>query len=394
MNVLLGITGSIAAYKAIDIAKLCVANGFDVNIVLSKSAHNFVSPLTLKSIFPGKVFSSEDLLDRDSGNMLHISLAKQADVILLAPASANAIATMANGFADCLLSSICLASSAKILVAPAMNKQMWENKFVQQNIERLKQNDVKILGPAYGEQACGDVGYGRMIEPEAIIESLREHMLPKLLLNKKVVITGGATREKIDPVRFISNYSSGKMSYAIAQVAKDAGARVTLISANVSIPEPSGVEFIKVESAQEMFIAAQEAMHEADIFIGVAAVSDYKPRIVSEQKIKKSANPESILHLELEKNVDVIATLKEQFPNALFVGFAAETENLLQSAEAKIKNKKMDMIIANDVSEGKAFGKDSNEVYIILPNQEPIFIPNSSKANIAWQIIDKISSLL
>ena len=300
--IILGISGSIAAYKAIDIAKGLVDHGEDIRIVLSKSAADFISPLSLRSLFPGKVYLHNEHLGRQD-EMLHISLAKAAKLILIAPASANIIATIANGFANCLLSSICSATKAPILLAPAMNKVMWENEYVQANIAKLKH----IIGPASGLQACGDNGLGRMVEVTEIIDYAQNFSTIKSLSNKKVVITAGPTLEAIDPVRFLSNHSSGKMGYALAKMAAMMGAEVTLISGPTSITASNNVKLIKITSADEMLKAAIEYAKEADIFIANAAVADYKPQNYQLDKIKKNSET---LNLQLIKNPDIISIIK------------------------------------------------------------------------------------
>ena len=262
--IILGISGSIAAYKSIELAKLLLDNGYDIRIILSKSAADFVSPLTLRSLFPGKIYLHDDLLGPND-EMLHISLAKAASLVLIAPASANMIAKIANGYADCLLSTICLATNAKIIIAPAMNKVMWENEFVQANIKKLKH----VIGPNSGKQACGDEGLGRMLEPNEILEHIKYFAVEKILQGKKILITAGPTLEAIDPIRYISNHSSGKMGYAIAKMAYLMGAEVTLISGPTNLPFPNGVKIIQVNSADKMLIEALSEAKKADIFISI-----------------------------------------------------------------------------------------------------------------------------
>lgn len=424
-KIILGITGSIAAYKSIDLAKQLINNFYDVKIVLSKSASQFISVLTLKSLFPDNVFEYNATLNSDN-EMLHISLAKEADYILIAPTSANTIAKLANGIADDLLSSICLATQAKIIIAPAMNKIMWENIFVQKNIKILKEGKICIVGPDSGIQACGDIGDGRMSEVLDIIKyinSMRDRCgvdnieednvcTSQILKNKKIIITSGPTREKIDPVRFLSNYSSGKMGYALAIVARSMGADVVFISgsANLSsmhgkyIPEyliplenDDGVRKIYVESADDMLKAVLSSIDTADIFIGAAAVADYKPEFVSKQKIKKN---KEILNLKLIKNIDIISYIRNMYPDVFYVGFAAETHNIKQYGEEKLKEKQLNMIAINDVlcevsDEGIdkdkcVFNSEYNELHVIMKDGESMHLTKNTKYNIAKQLLEII----
>ncbi len=383
--IILGISGSIAAYKTIELAKLLQGNGYDFRIVLSKSAADFVSPLTLKSLFPKKTFLHNEMLN-DKDEMLHIALAKSASLILIAPASANIIAKIANGYGDCLLSTICLASKAPILVAPAMNKVMWENEFVQANIVKLKH----VIGPACGKQACGDEGLGRMLDPEEILEYIKHFGLEKIFTNKKIVITAGPTIEEIDPVRFISNHSSGKMGYAIAKMAYLMGADVTLVSGPTNLNVSEEIKGIQVKSAKEMLEASLEQAKNADIFISCAAVVDYKPLNYSASKIKKNAGRMS---LELEINPDVIAQVKKNFPKIFTVGFAAETNNIKEYGLKKLKEKQLDMIAINDVSDGKVFNQDQNELHIIVKNNQNYFIEKNNKEIIAKELLNIIKNI-
>ncbi|WP_233485217.1 bifunctional phosphopantothenoylcysteine decarboxylase/phosphopantothenate--cysteine ligase CoaBC [Candidatus Fokinia solitaria] len=390
IRVILGITGSIAAYKAIDLAKILCRSSCDVRIVLSKTAHNFVSILTLKSLFPKKVYEYSDTIE--NGEMLHISLAKTSDVVLIAPASANTISKLANGVADCLLSTLCLASRSAIVCVPAMNEGMWKNAFVQRNVEILQKNGVHILGPVDGEQACGSTGIGRMADISDIASYIIQLQTPKLLLSKKVVITAGPTREKIDPVRFLSNYSSGKMGYAIAEVARNMGADVTLISGVTSLNTPLGINFISVDSASDMLNAVDKEVHKADIYIGVAAVSDYKPESYSAQKIKKQDNTD-VMKLNLEKNVDIIRYIKEKYPKIFCVGFAAETNDFEKYGLQKIKSKHLDVVAINDVSDNKVFNSDCNEILLLTKNGQSFHIPHATKDIVAAALLKYISAL-
>lgn len=382
--IILGISGSIAAYKSIDLAKSLIENGYEVKIVLSSSAEDFVSPLTLRSLFPNKVYLHNEALG-SKDEMLHISLAKEADLILIAPASANTIAKLANGYADCLLSTICLASEAPIMLAPAMNKIMWENKFVQNNIAKFNH----IIGPASGKQACGDDGFGRMLEPEEIVEHVQSFYTSKSLQNKKILITAGPTLERIDPVRFISNDSSGKMGYSLAKMALRMGADVTLISGPCTITPPNGVNLVKITSADEMLGATLEYAKNQDIFIASSAVADYKPKNCGTEKIKKSSKD---FDIQMTLNPDILASVKQQFPNIFAVGFAAETSNFKEFGLKKIIDKKLDMIAINDVSNNQVFGKDHNELHVITKDKEEHFIKRDTKDNIAQQLLELTAS--
>jgi phosphopantothenoylcysteine decarboxylase/phosphopantothenate--cysteine ligase len=385
-TILLGVSGSIAAYKSIELAKLLLEHNFDIEIVLSRSAAEFVSPLTLRSIFPGKVYLHDDLLgERDK--MLHISLAKAADLVLIAPASANMIAKIANGYADCLLSNICLATQVPIIIAPAMNKIMWENKLVQENIDKLEY----IIGPASGVQACGDVGLGRMLEPVEILKQIKNFYLDKIFEGKKILITAGPTVENIDPVRFISNHSSGKMGYAIAETALKMGAEVTLISGPTALKIPSGVNFIQVTSADEMLKASIEHAPNSDIFISTAAVTDYKVEKTLTHKLKKKSE---ILHLSLTPNPDILKHIKQNFPQIFAVGFAAETNNFEEYGLKKLNDKKLDMIAINDVSNGKVFGQNFNELHIITKDKKQHFLAKTTKKQISQQLLTLIHSYI
>jgi phosphopantothenoylcysteine decarboxylase/phosphopantothenate--cysteine ligase len=379
-KIILGISGSIAAYKSIELAKLFLEAGLDFRLVLSKSASDFISPLTLKSLFPGKVFLSSDLLG-EGDEMLHISLAKSASLIVIAPASANMIAKLANGYADCLLSTLCLATNAPIIVAPAMNKVMWENEFVQANVAKLSY----VIGPSSGKQACGDEGFGRMLEPVEIFEHIKSFNVEKKLQGRKILITAGPTIEAIDPVRFISNNGSGKMGYAIAKMAKLMGAEVTLISGPTGLAAPKDIKTIHVKSADEMLNACLiEAKHN-DVFISAAAVADYKPEIFHTQKIKK--NNES-LEIKLTKNPDIITQVKKEFPQIFSLGFAAETNNIKEYGRKKLIGKNLDMIAINDVSSGKVFGSNQNELHVIDKNGKEYFIERDSKEVVAKQLLE------
>jgi phosphopantothenoylcysteine decarboxylase / phosphopantothenate---cysteine ligase len=364
-RILLGITGGIAAYKAAELVRLLRNAGADVKVVLSQGAQAFITPLTLQALSGQPVHT--DLLDPAAeAGMGHIELAKWAEVILVAPASASFIARLANGFADDLLTTLCLASPAPIVVAPAMNQQMWRNSATQENCSTLTRRSVHIWGPASGEQACGDVGPGRLLEPLELLARLNDFCGPQPLLGVTVLVTAGPTQEPLDPVRFIGNRSSGKMGYALAEAARDAGAKVILISGPTQIRPPAEVDIYRVETAEEMLAQCLKYAPLSHIFIGAAAVADYRSVHIAEQKIKKDTQDE--LHLELCKNPDIVASIANQQPRPFMVGFAAETEQVLEFAKAKMQRKKLDLIVANDVSQpDTGFNSDSNAAWLIHP---------------------------
>lgn len=384
MRILLGVTGSIAAIKLEDLIKQLQARKAEIKLVLTKSAQHFVELDKLRSLLGSEhIYTEEDLFGHQD-EMLHITLARFAEIILVAPASANFIARLAGGFADDLLSTVCVASAAKIMIAPAMNQQMWANKFTQLNVKKITEQGVGMIGPDSGLQACGDVGLGRMTEPEEIVKRLFK---PQILKGKVVMITAGGTREYIDPVRYITNSSSGKMGYALARAATDLGATVVLISAKTSLPKPAVFKFVEVTSAEQMYEQVMQRVKEVDIFIGAAAVSDYTPAEPSSQKVKKKTDN---LSLTLKPTIDILATvanMKESRPYT--VGFAAETNNLIEYATKKLINKNLDMIIANDVSDNKVFDRDENEVVIITKEKQKN-VSRMSKERVAEAILESI----
>lgn len=386
-KLVLGITGGIAAYKAAELVRLLVKANIDVQVVMTEAACQFITPVTMQALSGKPVFIG--MWDSSIANgMPHIELSREADAILVAPASADFIAKVVHGQADDLLSTLCLARDCPLLVAPAMNKQMWENPATQRNINQLKADGISILGPASGEQACGEVGLGRMLEAEALLAGVIAHFTPKLLAGKRILITAGATLEMIDPVRAITNLSSGKMGYAIAQAAADMGAEVTLVSGATALAMPSHVKNISATSAQNMYQAVMGNIATQDIFIGVAAVADYSPASPSTQKIKKS---KSLLTLELTPNKDILAEVAS-LPNAPFcIGFAAETENLLEYAEAKRKAKKLPLIVANLATD--AMGSDDNQVTLLDKNGAHV-LPRASKIEIAKLLLQHVAKML
>lgn len=375
-RIVLGITGGIAAYKAAELVRLLVKANYDVQVVMTSAACQFVTPVTMQALSGKPVFI--DMWDSSISNgMPHIELSREADAILVAPASADFLAKLVQGRADDLLSTLCLARDCPLLVAPAMNKQMWENPATQRNVKQLIADNISILGPDSGEQACGEVGLGRMLEAETLLGLVNAYFTPKLLAGKHILITAGATIEMIDPVRGITNLSSGKMGYAIAQVAADMGAEVTLVSGITALNAPTNAINIKAESAQAMYNAVMNNVINQDIFIAVAAVADYRPAIQHREKIKKST---STLTLQLTPNRDILADVAS-LPNPPFcVGFAAETKNLLEYAEAKRKAKKLPLIVANLVND--AMGSDENSVTLLDKNGAHV-LPRAPKTDIA-----------
>ena len=357
-RIILGITGGIAAYKSAEIARRLQDQGAEVRVIMTDSAQEFIRPLTLQALTGKPVHT--DLLDtKAEAAMGHIELARWADAILVAPATANFIAALSQGTANDLLTSVCLASSGKIIVAPAMNQAMWSQSASQENIECLKRRGIVILEPDNGIQACGDIGPGRLQQPDTIVEHMDSIFDSGILSGKQVVITAGPTREAIDPVRYISNHSSGKMGYALASAMIDAGASVTLISGPVSLQCPDRCKLISVVSADDMLAAASQAVKTADIFISSAAVADYRVTEVANQKIKKSSEKMS---LNLSKTPDIVSILSKNNPNLFVLGFAAETDRVEAYAREKLAKKQLNAIIANDVSRNDiGFNSDDNE---------------------------------
>ena len=388
-NVLIGVTGGIAAYKSAEIIRLFKKDGADVRVVMTKSAKEFITPLTLQAISGNEIHDS--LLDvKAESAMGHIELAKWADIILIAPCTAETIAKITHGRADDLIGAILLASKANKYIAPAMNMNMWTDKSTQENYKTLLKRDISFIGPGIGEQACGDIGPGRMEEPDNIIEFIKTSFKSGPLSGKKITITAGPTREQIDPVRFISNNSSGKMGYALADAAIEAGALVNLVSGPVSIKADKHANLIKVNSAKEMFDNVVNCMNDSDIFIACAAVSDFRPSDYSDVKIKK----DNLEHIDIhfEKNEDILSYVASEYPSAFVVGFAAETANVNTNAKNKLKSKNLNMIISNDVSNKSiGFDVDDNEVNVIT-NNETIFLKKDKKIRIAREIFKIIAS--
>lgn len=386
-KLLLGITGGIAAYKSAELVRLLVKQDIEVQVAMTHAATQFVTPMTFQALSGKPVYT--DLWQPDAGNgMAHIDLSRQVDAILVAPASADFLAKLVHGAADDLLSTLCLARNCKLLVAPAMNQQMWHHPATQRNIRQLQHDGVSLLGPASGSQACGETGPGRMLEPEELVERLLASTQPKLFAGKRMLITAGPTHEAIDPVRSITNHSSGKMGYSIAQAAIAMGADVTLVSGPVSLAPPTGARTIQVTSAQEMLAVVESNLSGQDIFISVAAVADYRPAQASQHKIKKSTAP---LAITLEANPDILATVAAQ-PDAPFcVGFAAESENLLQYAEEKRRRKNLPLIAANIASE--ALGQDHSSL-VLLDDAGTHTLPQAPKLTLARGLLHHIAAML
>nr|WP_312115630.1 bifunctional phosphopantothenoylcysteine decarboxylase/phosphopantothenate--cysteine ligase CoaBC [Moraxella sp. CTOTU47915] len=433
-NILLGITGGIAAYKSASFARLLIKNGYDVRVIMTASAQAFITPLTLQALTGNPVHI--DLLDETAElGMGHIELAKWADLLIIAPATANTIAKLAMGIADDLLTTVCLATAAPILVAPAMNQQMWQHPSVKLNLQTLTDYDYEIIQPASGEQACGDIGEGRLPEPEQLLEYVQyfiaAQITPQVLAGKNVTITAGPTIEAIDPVRYLSNHSTGKMGFALAKACRNAGARVTLIvGGKVPLPTPLLVNRIDVLSAEEMLMTARQCASDdicechdhhhhhdhdhhhhhdhdefgndievepvstaTDIFIATAAVADYRTRDVVPQKIKKTQDQMS---LDLVKNPDILATIAEEFPAVFVVGFAAETQDIEKYARGKLDAKNLDMIACNDVSRTDiGFGSDDNAMTVFFKGKDAaVSLEKASKDIIANQLVSLIGKQL
>ncbi len=402
-KILLGITGGVAVYKTAYLVRLLVKAGFDVRVMMTKSACEFITPLTMQALSGHAV--SQDLFDESAElGMGHIELAKWADFIMIAPASANTIAKLANGLADNLLTTVCLATKAPIILAPAMNQQMWANALVQDNLTKLRRFGVDVLEPDSGAQACGDVGVGRLPEPETLFAYLNhkitQSQTPQVLAGKTVVITAGATLEPIDPVRFLSNHSTGKMGFALAAACHHAGAKVILVCGKkVTLQAPLGVCRIDVGTADEMLAQCLSIFQEqtVDVFIATAAVADYKMAAIAPHKLKKVAGVDT-LTLELVKNPDILATIAKTYPKTLTVGFAAETQDTATYAKGKLQSKKLDMIACNDVSDSSiGFGSDDNAMTLFFADKyelEPKTLAKAPKATIAKQLVVNIGRLL
>jgi len=381
-QIILGITGGIAAYKAAELCRLLIKAGADVRVVMTPSATEFITSLTFQALSGNRVQTG--LLDEEAeAAMGHIELARWADLILVAPASANFIARLSQGRAEDLLSTLCLATTAPIAVAPAMNQAMWRNKNTQENLQALEKKNIAVLGPASGEQACRDVGLGRMLEPEDIAQAAADVFETGELAGVEITITAGPTREAIDPVRYISNHSSGKMGYALARAAMEAGAKVVLISGPVSLEPPPQVKLVSVESARQMLDACQVVP--GNIFISVAAVADYRPANSANEKIKKHADT---MELKLVKNPDILARISLSARRPFCVGFAAETENIEEYARKKLQDKRLDLIFANNATD--TFNSESALATAYWENGEHSF-PQCSKTSLARDMVSLIA---
>ncbi|HIO91317.1 MAG TPA: bifunctional phosphopantothenoylcysteine decarboxylase/phosphopantothenate--cysteine ligase CoaBC [Leucothrix mucor] len=390
-NIVVGISGGIAAYKTAELVRGFVKAGINVRVCMTDAATQFITPLTFQALSANPVHT--DLLDTDAeAGMGHIELARWADMILIAPASADLMARLSIGMANDLLSTVCLATTSPIHLAPAMNHVMWDNPATQHNLQTLVKRGMTIHGPNTGEQACGEVGAGRMLEPHDIINqclsnlTLTDEPKPLSLKGKHILLTAGPTREAIDPVRYISNRSSGKMGYSIAIAARKLGAMVTIVSGPVALDPPQGIDIIRVESAAEMHSATLQAARNADIFIATAAVSDFSTQEIFTKKIKKSGEH---LHLQLKQNADILADVSHLFDDLFSVGFAAETHNLMEYAHSKLQRKKLDLIVANPVGEGKGFDQETNQLEIIWSDGH-ISLPEKDKQTLAYELMDII----
>ncbi|MDE7436474.1 MAG: bifunctional phosphopantothenoylcysteine decarboxylase/phosphopantothenate--cysteine ligase CoaBC [Lachnospiraceae bacterium] len=387
-NILLAVTGSIAAYKAAALASMLKKLDADVHVIMTKNAEQFISPITFEALTGNKVI--DDTFDRDSGyHVTHIAMAAEADLVMIAPASANVIARLACGIADDMLTSTMLACRAPMFVAPAMNTHMFDHPATQANLKRMKELGYRVIEPASGYLACGDTGRGKMPEPEVLLDYiLQELACEKDMEGRRVLITAGPTREPIDPVRYITNHSTGKMGYALAENAIRRGAQVTLVTGPVNLSRPRFAHrVIETTTAEEMYRAVAEAFPEQDIVVMAAAVADYRPASVASEKMKKS---DKDLALELERTTDIIASLAECKAGQFICGFSMETEHLVENSTAKLTKKKLDMIVANNLKvEGAGFGTDTNVVTVITPEGAEE-LPMMSKEAVAGAIFDRI----
>lgn len=391
-NIVLGVTGSIAAYKAVELTNLLVKQGYLVDVIMTEAAQNFVAPLTFQTISHSPVHLSMFELPAN-WEIEHISLAQKADLILVAPASANFIGKLAAGLADDLLSATILASKATVLIAPAMNSGMYENPIFQSRMEFLKKHGYIFIEPEVGRLACGVEGKGHLASIEKIFDIVEQILSPKKDFDGfRILITAGPTREPIDPVRFISNYSSGKMGYAVAEAARKRGAQVILVSGPSNLKPPEGVDVIYVETAQEMLEAVTNVFQNVDAVIKAAAVADFRPKEISRGKLKKKSLP---MILELGKTPDILEFIGKHKKHQVLVGFAAETDQVLLNAEKKLKQKNLDLIVANDLTEeGAGFGVDTNIATFIYPGGSIMKLPRMSKKELANKILDEVIKVL
>lgn len=386
--VVIGVTGGVAVYKALDVVSRLKKKDIDVRVIMTKSATEFVTPLSFQALSQNMVVT--DMFDEPKAwEIQHISLAKRADLMLVVPATANIIGKVANGIADDMLSTTIMATKAPVVFAPAMNTNMYENRIVQDNIRKLKDYGYNFIEPATGRLACGDEGRGKLEDPEIIVENVLSMLYSnKDLVGKKVLVTAGPTVAAIDPVRFITNKSSGKMGYAIAEEARDRGAEVTLISGPTNIKPPIGVNLINVNTNEEMYKAVIDKFHEQHIVIKSAAVADYKPKTYSDKKIKKK---EDTLSIEFEKDNDILQTIGQMKTSQILVGFAAESNDVIENAESKLKRKNLDYIVANNIcSNDTGFGTEHNKVSIISKDGKEIHLDKMTKREVAKNIFDII----
>ena len=385
-------TGGIAVYKAVALVSKLTQAGANVKVIMTKSAMEFVQPLSFQVMSRNDVYV-DTFDEKDSSVIAHINLADWADLVIVAPATANVIGKLANGIADDMVTTTLLATTAKVWIAPAMNVHMYDNDAVKRNIARLSEDGYSFIEPSEGFLACGYVGKGRLEEPENIVKLVEDYFSPKdlPLKGQKVVVTAGPTRERIDPVRFLTNFSSGKMGYAMAEAAANLGADTVLISGPVSIDAPSNVTFVSVESAQDMYDAVVAQFDTASIVIKTAAVADYKPKVVQAQKMKKQPGEATIA---LERTTDILAELGTRKTNQLLIGFAAETNDVVHYAKGKLEKKNADYIIANDVTEaGSGFGTDTNSVTLVGHNGVEMHFPHLTKKELALQLLQTIIQL-
>ncbi|TAL64500.1 MAG: bifunctional phosphopantothenoylcysteine decarboxylase/phosphopantothenate--cysteine ligase CoaBC [Legionella sp.] len=389
-KVLLGVCGGVAAYKSAYLLRELTRLGAQVQVVMTASAQEFITPMLMQALSGKEVRTS--LFDTQAERAMgHIELARWADYLVIAPASANCLAKMAQGLADDLLSTLYLVTETPVIVCPAMNRSMWAHPATQANTKLLQERGVIFVGPEEGSQACGEYGLGRMSEAEQIIDALRLYEVNQLLKGKNVLITAGPTREGIDPVRFLSNYSSGKMGFALAEAALMAGAKVTLVSGPSHLEASAGIELVRVDSAQSMFNAVMDKLQKGQIFIGSAAVADYQLEQPLDEKVKKKDQAE--MSLKLKRTPDILSAVAESGQASFVVGFAAETSHLIEYAQDKLRNKKLDMIVANQVGNGRGFENDLNEVTVITKNKQ-IALPLAHKTRLAGQIIAILATTL
>lgn len=384
-KILIAVTAGIAAYKVAELVRLLKQYGADVKVMMTDAATEFVGSITFAALSGNRVYRS--MFDEDIANaMPHIELAKWAELIMIAPATANIMAELAHGFANNLVTTTCLASKAKTLIAPAMNREMWDNPATQANIKILQQHHKILCGPDVGEQACGDIGFGRMLEPEQLLRCIYRQFVPQYFAAQKILVTAAATREMLDPVRCLTNLSSGKMGFALAEAAYDMGAEVTLISGPSLLTCDRNISRINIESAQEMLQAVMAHIQQQHIFISCAAVADYRPTQTANEKIKKNANT---LSIECVKNADILKEVSQLPSHPYLIGFAAETasEKLRDYAKQKLQEKSLDLIVANSVGKNKAFEQEENEVLLLTKNTEQALLKNT-KQMIAYQILE------